>query len=476
MARRAKSSTADVKMAPTLLWEQIGRKDGKPWVPHAGQVELLTVLKLPWPTAPMSDGLPYPSIINANCGRQFGKTELLVAAAWQGVTAPEDDVGPPQVRLTSDTDEHANKVWDRFVWTVENTKLGQSLTKSHSKERNLITFHNGATIQKVPGYNPQALSGDSVTLWIVDEAQFFSWPAYNNMLPSILARNGVIFMAGVAQGDGPFRETSRRGELENRQQYPRYLTLRYSSYDNPYVKKEAIDLMAETLNPVDYRNLILAEWDTALGKVFEEPRKNLYGGRIQRHEMGFYYTELPLPGHVYYGGLDIAILRDYTVYAIFTPSGRLIAWDRFHRQSPRETEKRIAAFSKFWGHPITVPDETGIGIPMVDTLRGLGMRLQPYQITGHAAKKHLVSSLQQRLSHGQIEYPEWPELLEELALYEAKQADGSNVVKYSAPSGKNDDIVMSLALATQVLPKRRLILPSSVNPEQYRQKGPWEDL
>jgi hypothetical protein len=406
-------SAAAETLAPTKLWEMIGRgEDGKPWVPHKGQVEILSVLKTPWPTAPMSDGLPYPSIINANCGRQFGKTELGTAALWQGLTAANDDVGPPQVRLTADTEEHANKVWDRFIWTVENSKLGQALVKSHVRDRNLVTLHTGATIQKIPGWNPQALSGDSVTLWLVDEAQFFTEAAYKNMLPSILARNGVVLMMGVAQGDGPYRETSRRGELDNRAEHPRYLTLRYSSYDNPYVKKEAIDLMASELNPVDYRNLILAEWDTPLGRVFEKPRERIYPGAIMQHPLGFYYTALPLAGHIYYGGLDIALLRDYTVFSIFAPSGRLIAWDRFHRLPPKETIERIVRFSEFWGHPLTVPDETGIGLPMVDQLRWSGMKLQPYAISSNGAKKHLVSSLQQRLVNGWIEYPEWPVALE----------------------------------------------------------------
>ena len=134
--------------------------------------------------------------------------------------------------------------------------------------------------------------------------------------------------------------------------------------------------------------------------------------------------------------------------------------------------------SEFWGHPLTVPDETGIGIPFVDALRRGGMRLAPYQITSNAAKKHLVDSLAQRISKGWIEYPEWPEMLEELNLFEAKQssAPGSTVVKFGAPSGKNDDIVLSAALATQVLPKRASLVVPQQSLEDLRQKGPWEDL
>jgi hypothetical protein len=91
----------------------------------------------------MEDGLPYPSIISMNVGRQGGKTEAGMALLWQGLLAADDDVGPPQVRLTADTEEHALKIWDRFLYTVDNTKLGQTFIKSHSKERHLITTHTG---------------------------------------------------------------------------------------------------------------------------------------------------------------------------------------------------------------------------------------------------------------------------------------------------------------------------------------------
>lgn len=472
---------SDVRYAPTKLWEQIGRQPGKPWKPHDTQVELLSVVKLPWPVEPMSDGLSYPSIISANCGRQWGKTESGTALLWHGATAPSDDVGPPQVRLTADTEEHANKIWDRFIWTVENTPLGQALLKSYNRDRQLITFHTGATIQKLSGNNPQALSGDSVTLWVVDEAQFFSQAAFANMIPSVLARNGVIVMLGVAQGTGPFKDACWRGELERRAEYPRYLRLRYSSYDNPYVKREAIDLMAQTLTPQEYRQLILAEWDQDGGKVFEGVRNRIARAEIRSHLLSegntVFLTEEPKDGHTYYGGLDLALLRDFSVYTIFNSEGRLIAWQRFTKDTPERTKEKIVEFSNFWGRPRTCVDKTGIGIPMVADLSG-PMNVHPYEISSNAAKKHLVDLLKRRFTNGWISYPDWPILIQELDVFEAKQGDGFNttIVRYGAPSGKHDDTVMSAALASVILPNRAVIIPSKGQIAKYRQKGPWESL
>jgi hypothetical protein len=438
----------------------------------------LSVIRTPWPGM-MEDGLPYPSIIPINVGRQGGKTEVGVPLLWQGALAPDDDVGPPQVRLTADTEEHAQKIWDRFIYTTENSKLGQTFVKSHSRERHLVTLHNGATIQMVSGQNPQALSGDSVTLWIVDEAQFFSQAAYTNMLPSIIARNGVIVMMGVAQGNGPFKEASWRGEQENRSQFPRYLTLRYSSFDNPFAKPEAIALMAETLTPDDYANLILAQWGRGLGKLFGNVRGLVDPAwTVHQHPSGFYYTQLPQPGNLYYGGLDIARFRDWTVYGIFNSRGEMVAWDRVHRMAFEGQYERIMRVHKMYNNALTVVDQTAIGIAPVEALKGRGMILRPLMISSNQEKRRLVDQVALRMGDRGYRFPQWDQLINELERYEATEVvspNGNTYTRYSAPSGFYDDVVMSIALATEILPKihRANIVTDQPAP---RQASIWESI
>lgn len=479
MARRKARSVdpQNTLMAPTEMWRLMSTK-AEPWRPSDWQIEFLTVVKTPWPGL-MGDGLPYPSIFSGNIGRQGGKTELGPALIWQGLLAMDDDVGPPQVRLTADTEEHAQKIWDRFIHTVENSELGRAFVKSHSRERHLITLHTGATAQMLSGQNPQALSGDSVSLWIIDEAQFFTQAAWNNLLPSILARNGVIVLLGVAQGNGPYKETSWRGELDNRAQYPRYLTLRYSSYDNPFVKKDAVDLMAETLSPEDYANLVMAQWGRGMGKVFGNIR-DLVDPRwsIMTHPLGFSYVEAPRPGNIYYGGLDIARFRDWTVYVVFNSRGELVAWDRYHRMSFERQYERIMALHTHYNQALTAVDQTAIGIAPVEALRSRGMLLRPQMIASNQEKRRLVDQLALRIGDRGFRFPQWDQLINEHDRYEATEMtspNGNTYVRYGAPSGFYDDTVMATALATELLPRvQRQGPPPSIATK--RQAGIWESL
>jgi hypothetical protein len=475
--RKVPIDPQNTAMAPTEMWRLMSTR-AEPWRPSDWQMEALSVIRTPWPGM-MSDGLPYPSIFPLNVGRQAGKTELIPALIWQGLLAPDDGVGAPQVRLTADTEEHAQKGWDRFIRTVENSDLGRAFVKSYSRERHLVTLHTGATAQFLSGQNPQALSGDSVTLWIIDEAQFFTQAAYTNLLPSILARNGVIVLMGVAQGTGPFKEISWRGEIENRAQYPRYLTLRYSSYDNPFVRKEAVDLMAETLSPEDFDNLVLAQWGKGMGKVFGDLRALVDPSRtIKQHPLGFYYVEEPRPGNIYIGGLDIARFRDWTVYELFNLRGELVAWDRYHRMSFERQYDRILALHTHYGQALTAVDQTAIGIAPVEALRGRGMLLRPMMISSNQEKRRLVDQLALRIGDRGYRFPQWDQLIQEHERYEATEMvspNGSTYVRYGAPSGFYDDTVMATALATELLPRvsRAESRSSSAPP---RQEGIWESL
>jgi hypothetical protein len=99
-------------------------------------------------------------------------------------------------------------------------------------------------------------------------------------------------MLGVAQGNGPFKETSWRGEIENRAQFPRNLTLRYSSFDNPFAEKEALADLLEGLSPEDYANLVLAQWGMGIGKVFANVREVVdHRWPIHQHANGHFYTQ-----------------------------------------------------------------------------------------------------------------------------------------------------------------------------------------
>jgi hypothetical protein len=245
------------------------------------------------------------------------------------------------------------------------------------------------------------------------------------------------------------------------------------------VKREAVELMAETLTPEDYANLILAQWGQGVGKVFGDVRA-LVDPRwtIQQHPSGFSYTQLPQVGNFYYGGLDIARFRDWTVHTIFNSRGELVAWDRFHRMPFEAQYERIMKLHKMYNNALTAVDQTSIGLAPVEALRTRGMVVRPIMISSNQEKRRLVDQTALRVGDRGYRFPQWDQLVNEMDRYEATEQtspNGNTFVRYSAPSGFYDDVVMSVALATEVLPRVHRTGPRlSIQPP--RQAGIWETL
>jgi hypothetical protein len=226
---------------------------------------------------------------------------------WAGMIGPDDFFGPPCIRVTADTDEHGRKSWDKFIWHLMNTELRQ-LLDTYSRERELVTFVNGANAQLLSSNNPNTLAGDGVSLYLVDEAQYLSQAAWENLFPTVGERNGVIVLFGVSEGEGPFREICYKGDRPD--EYPEYLRLKYPTWANPYFPKEALALARREYTPVRFNQLYGAEWEGESGKVFQGIQNVIdRKAEIKQHPLGFYYVEDFKPGHKYYGGLDVAGCR-----------------------------------------------------------------------------------------------------------------------------------------------------------------------
>jgi hypothetical protein len=480
-------------VGPTGLWQHLGDLPGKPWVPLRWEAECYDAIKVPWPGLDPS-GKPYPTIFGINTGRRAGKTTTMEKLLWKGMLAPDDQFGPPVVRVTADTEEHGYKCWDKFLWHLYNTPLN-ALLKDHSKERNLVVFHNGANAQLISANNPAALAGDGVTLWLVDEAQYLSQAAYDNLFPSTAERNGVIVMFGVSEGSGPFREVCIRGDNED---YPEYLRLSYPTSANPFVPKWRIELAERMMLPHVFKSLYLAQWEGELGKIFRNVDGCLNNKPVLQSQRGYFYTEPYRPNHEFVCGIDLGRLSDWSVITIWTLDGELVAWDRFNIVDWQLQKARfkdiLAEYSPqkdVTKGPRVCLDATGIGDPVHDDLTAMGIRVaDPYAITTNARKRILVDDFAIRVGAGDVSFPKIPLFIEELQDMEAKKskAEGSNVITYSATSGKHDDFVLSACFGTRLVPKKvhfvsKYNYDESEMDEFYRERAeyrrqvaPWEAI
>jgi len=90
-------------------------------------------------------------------------------------------------------------------------------------------------------------------------------------------------------------------------------------------------------------------------------------------------------------------------------------------------------------------DSTGVGDPILDDLQNAFVSVEGYKFTNES-KNRLVKQLQVAIEQRLITFPEIDVLMKELMEFEYGITK-TGQVSYSAPHGKHDDCVISLALA-----------------------------
>jgi hypothetical protein len=92
----------------------------------------------------------------------------------------------------------------------------------------------------------------------------------------------------------------------------------------------------------------------------------------------------------------------------------------------------------------TIIDSTGLGDPILDDLAP-DIRVSGYKFT-NISKRQLIEALIVSVERAEISFPEIPELLNEMSIFAFEQGE-TGTIRYNAPEGMHDDIVISLALA-----------------------------
>jgi hypothetical protein len=107
-----------------------------------------------------------------------------------------------------------------------------------------------------------------------------------------------------------------------------------------------------------------------------------------------------------------------------------------------QKERIVAACNKYDAYALI--DSTGLGDPILDDLMP-NMRVNGYKFT-NISKRQLIEALIVSVERGEISFPEIPELINELSIFAFEQGE-TGTIRYNAPEGMHDDIVISLALA-----------------------------
>lgn len=276
--------------------------------------------------------------------------------------------------------------------------------------------------------------------------------------------NAHVVIGGTPKGMGKFFELAERGKDTNQTNYK---TFHYTSFDSPFEHihkaiKEDLSQMPERV----IQQEIYAKFLEDTGIVFR--------GFMDIMDA---VPSKPLTGHRYLMGVDLAKVEDYTVIVVYdTLNNRQVYQARFNKIDWGMQKSRIASTAQHFGDtngPASVViDATGVGDPIVEDLGRLGIPVDPIKFTNDQ-KRQMIEKLVNWIETGRVHMINIPETVTEFRNFTYDISELTSKIRYNAPSGFHDDIVIAHALAVwrlNQITREVFVKPKSRIRQSYEQQ------
>ena len=367
------------------------------------------------------------------CGVRWGKS---LCAAMETLAAAMQPTERSIGWIVAPTYDLSERIFNQVV-VVAAGHLRHRIVTLKEHERRIVIRNMGGGLSEIRGKstdNPVSLLGEGLDFVVVDEAARMKPAIWENHLSQrLLDKRGWALLISTPKGKGWFFEEYRRGQGHDAD----YQSWNWPSWTSPLLDREAIEAERERLPERVYRQEYGAEFLEGSGAVFRNVRECATGE-----------WKKPVHGQLYFAGLDLAKVEDFTVLVIINRAKEVVFVDRFNRQDWAIQMARIKAATERFDHPRLLVDSTGAGEPIYESMRREGMRVEAYPFTAKS-KAALIDNLALMLERRQLVLPKpelWPEGIEELESFEYSVSEAGNV-RTGAPSGVHDDCVIGLALA-----------------------------
>jgi hypothetical protein len=394
------------------LLERIGFK------PHKGQIPIIEAIKDP----KIRDFVLV-------CGRRFGKTFVAAYAAFRELLKPNRKIWI--VAPTSDLTQKTFSYIIRFLSKIYEPGEYKITSKPYTK----LVMANGTWLECKTADNPVSLIGEELDLLIIDEAARIAPMVYERELAATtMSRKGRTIFISSPKGKNWFYNKYKSIEKDDHG-----FVWNAPSSDNPENTPEELERLRKTLPEAVWKQEFLAQFVDSGAEVFRNIREIVLDKELCYEE--------PIPTHRYILGVDIAKLNDWTVLTMLDKqSHKVVAWDRFQRVDYPIQNNRIASLAKKYNNARIILDSTGGGKVLNDFLtREEGLIIDDFNFS-NKSKINLIDKLGQYIENKSVFIPNEPVIINELEVFGLDYTDGGTLI-YSAPVGRNDDCVCSLALA-----------------------------
>lgn len=359
------------------------------------------------------------------CGRRWGKSELGMERASRAALD-----GYP-VGWYAPTYKDAGEVWR----DLKRTLAPVVATKNETEKR--LELVTGGAIDVWTLDDPDSSRGRKYGRVIVDEAakvQRLEQAWTETIRPTLTDYRGDAWFLSTPKGRNYFWRLFQQHGAGAKG----WRAWQMPTAANPLLDPAEIADAREQLPQSAFAQEYLAEFSDDAGAVFRNVRGCVDAGLLGAQPMAVV--------HRYYAGLDWAQMADFTVIAVVSDDGRLVALDRFNQVGWGVQYGRVKAASERWTPSAALAELNSIGSPNLERLHAEGLPVWRAFTMTNQSKAEVVQALALAFERGEVRIPPDPVLISELEAFEAERLP-SGKWRYSAPPGAHDDTVIALALA-----------------------------
>lgn len=358
-------------------------------------------------------------------GRRGGKTTGV------SIAAAEKMLDGRRVLYAAPTDDQT----DAF-WTAEKKYfaplINAGLVRKNETKR-FLELGKGR-IRAKTAWDADTMRGDYADFMIYEEFSLMDYSAWDEVgAPMLLDNDGDAVFIGTPQRKNHFHRFYLKAQTDER-----WAAWHFTSFDNPYLSRHALDEIVQDMTEESYRQEILAEFLEHEGQVFRNIAACLDapGDSLDKHTK-----------HHIVMGVDWGKQNDFTVLSVICRTCKQeLALDRFNQIDYHFQRQRLKALAEAWDVKLILSESNAMGEPILEELTRDGLPVRGFQTTV-TSKPPLIESLALAFERHEIKWLNVPVATAELEAYERQMSQITGRSIYGAPEGMHDDTVMARALA-----------------------------
>jgi len=241
----------------------------------------LNIELLPWQQEVWNDETRFKIVA---AGRRTGKSRL---AAWMLILrALQTEKG--HVFYVAPTQGQARDImWQTLL------ELGNPVIVNSHINNLQLKLVNGATISLKGADRPETMRGVSLRFLVLDEYADMKPEVFEQILrPALADQKGDALFIGTPMGRNHFYDLYQYGELGDD---PTYKTWHFTSYSNPLLDSEEIDVAKKSMSSYAFRQEFMASFEARGSEMFKEDWIK-FGEPDDDEEVGDYYVSIDLAG------------------------------------------------------------------------------------------------------------------------------------------------------------------------------------